>query len=92
MEPALRRGRSVALALLAVSVGLAAWAALASQSSFVLFSFLAHVSLSFFVATEAFGPVARQRSRSSKVIARVILVPSLIVTGGTGAYLLGLVL
>lgn len=43
---------------------------------------IAHVALFLFILTESFGSVSRQRSRSSRIIARIFLTLSaLVVTG-----------
>jgi hypothetical protein len=84
----LSQSRGAALLLLALFWALASWSLVTERQSFLAFAVLAHASLCFFIATEAFGPVARQRSLFSRWMARVLLVPSLAVAVGSCAYLL----
>ena len=87
MEQILKVGRVVAMVILPAAIGPAIWALLEQSSLFVIFAFLAHLSLCFFICTEAFGPIAALRSRSSRVVARLILIPSGAAVLGTGYYL-----
>ena len=87
MEQKLRLGRVVALAVFFAALALSGWSLFGKHSSFVLFAFLAQLSLCFFIGTESFGPIAALRSRASRVLARVFFVPFTIVVLGTGYYL-----
>jgi len=76
MEQKLRLGRVVALAVFFAALALSGWSLFGKHSSFVLFAFLAQLSLCFFIGTESFGPIAALRSRASRVLARVFCGPT----------------
>lgn len=67
--------RRISLVLFACAAVVAAWALIDHQAVFAVSAILAHVGLAVFLGTEAFGPVSRQRSASSRILARVCLVP-----------------
>ena len=65
--------RKVALGSLGVSGLLLVVLAVAGNDAFRWFGLLVHMSLAVFVATESFGPVARQRSVFGRNFARLFL-------------------
>ena len=65
--------RKVALGSLALSGLLFISMGVAGHHSFRWFAIFAHVSLAVFVTTEAFGPVAQQRSAFGRNVARLFV-------------------
>jgi hypothetical protein len=81
--------RKSALASLAICGFLLIALVINDREEFRWFGLLAHMSLSVFVATESFGPLAQQRSIFGRSLARLFL--GMYVLAGTSAilYILG---
>jgi len=87
VNESLRIVRACALVLFGVGAALSAWSLIQEHASFLWFAALTHLGLCVFIATEAFGPIAKIRPRATRLLSRVFFVPSVIVVVGIGTHL-----
>ena len=86
MHRRVRSARKVSIAVLFLAFPLCAWSLVAYETAFPILAFVLQLLLCIFVGTEAFGPVASDRSRINRVVARVSLVPLSVIVVGMAYY------